>query len=101
MDDMRGIPMVNEKSSEMRPRVVVYALSTCSHCKDVKRLLDSRGVEYRSIEVDLLEGEDRKKAIEEVKQYNSRATFPTTLIGDKVIVGSKKDQIKDALAQVE
>jgi glutaredoxin len=79
---------------------MLFALSTCSHCKEVKRLLDSRDVEYRTIEVDLLEGEDRKKAIEEVKQYNSRATFPTTVIGDTVIVGSKKDQIKEALAQL-
>ena len=92
--------MIDEKRAESRSQIVLYALSTCSHCKDVKRLLDSRSIEYRSIEVDLLEGEARKKAIEEVKQYNSRVTFPTTVIGDKVIVGSKKDRIKEALGQL-
>ena len=93
--------MINEQGSETRPRVMVYALSTCSHCKEVKKLLDNRDVEYRSIEVDLLEGEDRKKAIEAVKQYNSRMTFPTTVVGDTVIVGSKMDRIKEALAKLQ
>jgi glutaredoxin len=93
--------MDSENRAENRPPVILFALSTCSHCKDVKKLLDSRKVEYRKIEVDLLEGEDRKKAIEQVKQYNSRVTFPTTVIGETTVVGNKKDRIEEALARIE
>ena len=80
-------------------KTLLFALSTCSHCKDVKKLFDSRNIQYERIEVDLLEGEERKAAIERVKQYNPRVTFPTTVIGETVIVGNKKEQIEKALAQ--
>ncbi len=84
-------------SSEESPKILLFALSTCSHCKAVKRLLDSRGIEYEKIEVDLLQGEDRKQAIENVKRHNDRVTFPTTVIGETVVVGDKKEKIENAL----
>jgi len=35
--------------------------------------------------------------LEKVKQVNDRVSFPTTVIGDDVIVGFKADRIKKAL----
>jgi glutaredoxin len=92
--------MAAENQSESSPKVLLYALSTCSHCKDVKKFLDGCNIEYESVEVDLLEGDERKRVIEQVRQYNSRVTFPTTVVGDKVIIGNKKDQIEAALEKV-
>ncbi|MFP4039264.1 MAG: glutaredoxin family protein [Desulfosudaceae bacterium] len=77
--------------------VKLYALSTCSHCKSVKNLLNQHEVNYETVEVDLLQGEERQAMIEEVKQHNSRVTFPTILIGDEVIVGYREEDIKEAL----
>jgi glutaredoxin len=93
--------MTSESASDAQPKVMLYALSTCSHCKSVKKILESRGIEYESIEVDLFEGDERKKILETVKQYNDRVTFPTTVIGETVIVGSKKDKIEEALSRLE
>jgi glutaredoxin len=45
----------------------------------------------------LLEGEERKAIIEDVKRFNPRCSFPTIIIGDKVIVGFKEKEIKEAL----
>jgi glutaredoxin len=92
--------MAVENHSESSPKVLLYALSTCSHCKDVKKFLDVRNIEYETISVDLLEGEERKRVIEQVRQYNSRVTFPTTIVGSAVIIGNKKDQIEAALEKV-
>jgi len=89
--------MALENHSDSSPKVLLYALSTCSHCKDVKKFLDGRNIEYDTISVDLLEGEERNRVIEQVRQYNSRVTFPTTIIGSEVIVGNKKDQLEAAL----
>jgi glutaredoxin len=72
-------------------------LSTCSHCKNAKRFLNECGIPYDFIDVDLLEGEQRTAMIEEVKKYNPNCSFPTILIGDKIIVGFREDQIKEAL----
>jgi glutaredoxin len=59
--------------------------------------LNELGVDYNFTDVDLLTGEDRKTAINEVRQYNPQVSFPTILIGDKVIVGNKENEIKEAL----
>ena len=79
------------------PEVVVYSLSTCSHCKSVKRLLSEAGIEFECTDVDLLKGDERKDAIAKVKEINSRCTFPTLKIGETVVVGFKETEIKEAL----
>ncbi|MGD9125724.1 MAG: glutaredoxin family protein [Desulfarculaceae bacterium] len=77
--------------------VKLYALSTCSHCKNTKKLLDKCNIDYDCVEVDLTTGEEREKLIEEIKQYNPQLSFPTLLIGDKVIVGYRENEIKETL----
>lgn len=78
-------------------KVQIYSLSTCSHCKATKRLLAECTVQYDFVDVDLLEGDERKAIIEDVKKFNPRCSFPTIIIGDKVIVGYKEKEIKEAL----
>ncbi len=80
-----------------RPDIQLYALSTCSHCKATKNLLNENQVSYDLVEVDLLEGEERRSVLEEVKQINPRCSFPTLKIGDTVIVGYKETEIQEAL----
>jgi len=77
--------------------VKIYTLSTCSHCKATKRFLDSCRIEYSFTDVDLLEGAEREAILDEVRRFNPRCTFPTIIIGDKVIVGFKEDEIREAL----
>ena len=78
--------------------IVLYALSTCGWCKKTRMLLEDLDVEYRYIYVDLLEGEERKQIIEQVKQWNSQLSFPTLVINQEiVIIGFKDDSIKEAL----
>lgn len=79
------------------PDVYLYTLSTCSHCKSTKRLLNECNVAYDFVDLDLLEGDERKAILEDVKKINPRCTFPTIQIGDKVIVGYREDEIKEAL----
>ena len=82
---------------ENQEKVKIYTLSTCSHCMATKRFLDDCKVEYQFTDVDLLQGEDRKAILEDVKKFNPACSFPTIIIGDKVIVGFKEDEIKEAL----
>jgi len=77
--------------------VKLYTLSTCSHCKSTKRLLAECTIQYDVVEVDLTEGEERKAILEDIKKVNPRCSFPTLIIGDKVIVGYKEKEIKEAL----
>ena len=77
--------------------VKIYSLSTCSHCKSTKKYLSECAVEYDFVDVDLLEGEERKAILEDVKRFNPKCSFPTIIIGEKVIVGYKEEEIKEAL----
>jgi glutaredoxin-like protein NrdH len=77
--------------------VKMFTLSTCGHCKAAKEFLRELGVEYDYTDVDLLQGEERNKAISEVRKINQRLSFPTIVIGETVIVGNNPDEIRKAL----
>ncbi len=81
----------------MAENIKLYALSTCSHCKATKKLLDEHQVEYSIIDVDLASGEEREVILEEIKKLNPRCSFPTLVIGDRVIVGFHEQRIREAL----
>ncbi len=83
----------------MAPSIKLYSLSTCSHCKAVKNLLDEINADYEKVDVDLLEILDKASAIAEVKRLNPRCSFPTLLIGDRIIVGHQEEKIKEALKE--
>jgi len=79
------------------PEIKVFSLSTCSHCKSTKKFLSACTVKYEFIDVDLLEGDERKAILEDIKKLNPRCSFPTIMIGDKVIIGYKENKIREAL----
>ena len=81
----------------MTPPVKLFALSTCSHCRNTRKLLDDNQVPYDVVEVDLCPMEEREDVINEVRKYNPATSFPTLIIGDKVIVGYREMEIKEAL----
>jgi hypothetical protein len=49
------------------------------------------------VDVDLLEGDERKAIVEDGRKFNPRCSFPPIIIGEKVIVGFKETEIKEAL----
>jgi len=79
--------------------VKVFTISTCGWCKKVKNLLKSLDVEYEYVDIDQVEGEEKKKIREELKKYNSKMSCPTLVIdeGEEIIIGFKKDKIREAL----
>jgi glutaredoxin-like protein NrdH len=81
----------------MEDSVKLYTLSTCGHCKATKKFLSDCAVKFEFEDVDLLEGEERKAILEDVKKFNPKCSFPTIIIGNKVIVGFKENEIKEAL----
>jgi len=80
-------------------RIVLFSLSTCPACKKTKDLLNKCGVDYLSVDLDVIDIDSREKLLEKVRQYNPRETFPTLVIdgGKNVIVGFNDEELKDAL----
>lgn len=78
-------------------KIKIYTLSTCIHCKRAKAYLQECQVPFEFVDVDLLQGEERKSIMEEVGRHNPRFTFPTILIGDVVVVGFDEDKLRKVL----
>ncbi|MDD1763865.1 MAG: glutaredoxin family protein [Methanobacteriaceae archaeon] len=79
-------------------KIVLFALSTCGWCKKTRMLIEELGVEYDYIYVDLLQSDDRDEAVEALKSWNPRVSFPTLVINDEeCIVGFDQDRIKEIL----
>jgi glutaredoxin len=81
----------------MEDPIKMFTLSTCSHCKSTKKLLDACAVKYEFTDVDLLDEEERFAILEDLRRWNPRCSFPTIIIGDKVIVGYREEEIREAL----
>ena len=54
-------------------------------------------IPHEFTDIDLLEREEKRAVLEEVRKLNERLSYPTIVIGDRVIVGYKEDEIKEAL----
>lgn len=80
-------------------KVMLYALSTCGHCKRARELLNQLGVSYDYLYVDQLSREEMDIVLKEVEQYNPRGSFPTIVInGSHIIIGARENEIREALA---
>jgi len=80
--------------------IVLYALSTCIWCRKTRRLLDELGIAYRLVEVDLLTGEDRVEAYEEVNRWSVSGSFPVLVIRRRAVIqGYREDKILKELGQ--
>jgi len=91
-----GVPEARNTFSD-DDSVKIYSLTTCSHCKATKKFLSDCTIKYEFVDVDVFKGEERKAILEDVKKFNPKCSFPTIIIGDKVIVGYREKEIKEAL----
>ena len=77
--------------------IQLYALSTCPYCRMTKRYLDEHGITYEMTEVDLLEGDEKQAAIDDVKRLSGGTSFPVLVADEEVIVGFNKTKMADVL----
>jgi glutaredoxin-like protein NrdH len=88
---------IKKVSGKNKGEIFIFALSTCGWCGKTKVLLKEIGVEYSYVDVDLLQGEDREAALEEMEKRNPDPSFPTIVIGEKTLKGFDEKEIRKAL----
>jgi glutaredoxin len=59
--------------------------------------MDDCAIQYEFVDVDLLEGAERTATINDVKKLNPNISFPTIIIGDKIIIGFNEEKLREAL----
>lgn len=77
--------------------VKLYSLSTCTFCQAIKKMLTDLEVEHEAVDADLLVSDDRAALVEELRIINPSCTFPTVQVDDRVIIGFKVQEIKEAI----
>ncbi len=82
-----------------RGGVMLYALSTCGWCRKTKNLLDELGVSYDYVYVDQLDGESKREALDTIRQWNPRTSFPTMVIDGQAIIGYQDETIRGRLGR--
>lgn len=81
-----------------RGDIFLYALSTCVWCKKTKAFLDELQVEYRYVDVDLVEAGERDAVVAELARRNPARNFPTIVVNGKdVVVGFHPERLKELL----
>ena len=61
-------------------QVTLYALSTCIWCRKTRQFLEDEEVAFNFVYVDLLEGDEREEVKDQIREWNSRVSFPTIVI---------------------
>lgn len=90
--------IIQHVEGENRGSIMLYALSTCGWCKKTKALLNEMKVAYDYTDVDLLDKEEKRTAMDEVKKWNPACSFPSMVINDsQCIIGFNESKIKEAL----
>ena len=83
---------------ENKGKILLYALSTCGWCKRMKKFLADNDISYEYVDVDLCTQEEQKAIREELVSRGGRASYPSVIIDDKILItGYKEDKIRDAL----
>jgi glutaredoxin-like protein NrdH len=84
-----------KRSMSSSSKIILYALSTCVWCKKTKRLLNSLGVKYQSIDVDLLPEDEEAAASDAANDWSNDGSYPVIVINNKkAICGYNEDEIR-------
>lgn len=85
------------EGSVTHPEVILYSLSTCAYCQAIEKMLNDLEVLHDCIQVDELNGDKRDEAMAALSGVNPQCSFPTVVIGDRVITGYKAQEVKETL----
>ena len=78
------------------PKVVMYASSGCSYCSRARALLESKGVAFEEIDVDVVPG-----ARDEMMARSGRMSVPQIFVGERHIGGSDELHELDAAGRLD
>jgi len=88
-----GLPTAGEEPREGVVSAVLYIVSECENCNEVREYLTMRKVSISEKNV-----QDNVALQNELKQRAGQLRVPVTVIGEKVIIGYNRAQLAEALA---
>lgn len=77
--------------------IVLFSLSTCGFCLNIKKMLDDLRIDYTLLQVDEMDHDEKQEAMRDLRKINPKCSFPTVQVGEEVIVGYKVQEIKEQI----
>ncbi len=76
--------------------ITILTLSTCMWCKKCKAWLNDRDVQYKYVDVDQINFEEKSKIMDYLREnYQSRISYPFMICDDEVVVGYNPDKYEE------
>lgn len=75
-------------------KVIVYGLTTCPFCKRAVNLLENLNVEFETIYLDELDGEERNETLKKIYGISGMLSVPLIVAGDQYVVGYDENAIR-------
>ena len=86
------------KGSKKKRNITLLTLSTCMWCKKCKAWLKDHDIQYRYIDVDKIEFQEKSKIIEYLKEkYQSRVSYPFLICDNEVVVGYNPEKYEELM----
>lgn len=73
-------------------QIIIYSTPDCAYCYTIKSYLQSKGIDYK--EINIYEDEKARKKMEEI---SGQKNVPVTVIDGEVVIGWGKDKINKLL----
>lgn len=82
--------------------VRLFTLSTCAWCDVLKRFLSGQGVQYRYMDLDLVDDREQEETVQYLDSIYEKWGFPALLFDERVLVcGYKESEIREVLGLPE
>ena len=76
------------EGSKKNRDITLLTLSTCMWCKKCKAWLNERDIQYRYVDVDKINFEEKTKILEYLREkYQSRISYPFMICDNEYVVG--------------
>ena len=79
--------------------VIVFTISTCQWCKKCKKYLKEKNIQYRYIDIDLLDLEHKGKILKFLREkfQPSRIAYPFLICDGDFVVGYNSEKYKELM----
>jgi len=86
------------EGSKKSRNITILTLSTCMWCKKCKAWLNERDIQYRYVDIDKINFEEKSKLLDHLREkYNSRISYPFMICDDEAIVGYNPNKYEELL----
>ncbi|MFW9972105.1 MAG: glutaredoxin family protein [Candidatus Odinarchaeota archaeon] len=76
------------EGTNKKRNITILTLSTCMWCKKCKAWLNENNIQYRYVDVDQINFEEKSKILEYLRDnYDTRISYPYMICDSEVVVG--------------